>query len=47
MITFECPWCTEPAELDMLSPNELSCETCDMVVQIAPDVPLTRMDRAA
>jgi hypothetical protein len=47
MIIIECPWCTERAELDAKSLGELRCETCRIVVEIAPDVLPTRMDRAA
>lgn len=47
MITVACPWCTEPAELGAPSPGELFCETCSIVVEVAPDLLPTRMDRAA
>jgi transcription elongation factor Elf1 len=47
MVTLECPWCAEPAEVDTMSPGKLSCETCRIVVEIAPDPLSAQIDRAA
>lgn len=46
MLTFECPWCTEPVELDT-SCQELACGQCGIAVEIAPDPSLERIDHAA
>jgi hypothetical protein len=37
MVTFECPWCTEPAGLELSSLDELACDACGVTVQVAPD----------
>ena len=47
MVTFECPWCTEPAELEASSMDELACGACGIAVEIAPDPIRERIDRAA
>ncbi len=47
MITFECPWCSEPAELDASSLEELACAACGIAVEIAPDPSEVRIDLAA
>jgi endogenous inhibitor of DNA gyrase (YacG/DUF329 family) len=47
MITIECPWCTEPADAEPISHLEISCDTCGIMVEIAPDGQPGRMDRAA
>jgi hypothetical protein len=47
MVTFECPWCAEPADLEGSSLDELSCGACGIAVEIAPDPDPERIDRAA
>lgn len=47
MITFECPWCTETAELDASNLEELACGACGIAVEIAPDPIQVRIDMAA
>jgi transcription elongation factor Elf1 len=47
MITFECPWCTEPDGLELTGRDELACEGCGITVEIAPDPIVERIDRAA
>lgn len=47
MVTFECPWCTEPAELEASSLDRLACRACGIAVEIAPDPTQLRIDTAA
>lgn len=47
MVTFECPWCTEPVSLEASSLEELACDGCGIAVEIAPDPAPRRIDRAA
>jgi hypothetical protein len=47
MITFECPWCTEPAHVDGPDLGELACASCGIAAEIAPDPIPERIDRAA
>ena len=47
MVTFECPWCSEPAELEGSSLEELACAACGIAVEIAPDPIHERVERAA
>ena len=37
MVTFECPWCAEPASLDAAALDELRCEGCGLRIELAPD----------
>lgn len=46
MIHVECPWCAEPAALEPAS-LDLTCETCGIVVEVAPDRVVPALDRAA
>lgn len=46
MVTFECPWCAEPAVVDTATFAELECEHCAITVRIAAD-PATSLERAA
>jgi hypothetical protein len=46
MIHIECPWCTEPAPLEASS-LDLACDTCGIVVEVAPDPVAKPLDRAA
>ena len=36
MVTFECPWCTEPASVDS-ELDRVSCAACGIAVELAPD----------
>lgn len=49
MVTFECPWCTEPVGLEASRLDVLACDACGIAVEVAPDpAPAPkRMDRAA
>lgn len=47
MITFECPWCAKPADLEASSLDELACAACGIVVEVAPDPKPERLDQAA
>jgi endogenous inhibitor of DNA gyrase (YacG/DUF329 family) len=46
MIHVECPWCAEPAALEASS-LDLTCDTCGIAVEIAPDRVAEPLDRAA
>ena len=37
MITTECPFCERPVELDVLASTELTCDGCQVRVEIAAD----------
>ena len=37
MITTECPFCDQPVELDLLASNELTCDGCQVRIEIASD----------
>ena len=47
MVTFDCPWCTEPVEIEPASARDVACETCGITVEVAPDPTPRRMERAA
>lgn len=47
MITLECPWCTESVAVDAVIVSDLSCDTCGIVVDIALDPQVRRLERAA
>ena len=47
MITVECPWCTEPVEVDAAIVDVLSCDGCAVTVEIAPDPVAHPLGRAA
>ena len=47
MVTFECPWCTEPAAVASADLGELTCGDCGVSVAIAPDPIPERIDQAA
>lgn len=47
MVTFECPWCTEPTDLDGSALVEFACGACGIAVEIAPDPIHDRIDQAA
>jgi len=47
MVTFECPWCAEPAIVEASSLQELTCGECAVSVEIAPDPIQEHAERAA
>lgn len=47
MVTIECPWCTEPVRLDSTAADVLVCDTCTIVVEIAPDPAVRKLEHAA
>lgn len=47
MVTFECPWCTEPVSLEPSNLDEVACDTCGISVEVAPDPVPRRVERAA
>ena len=47
MVTIECPWCTEPVQLDATTVDVVSCDGCAVTVEIAPDPVAHPLDRAA
>jgi hypothetical protein len=47
MVTFECPWCAEPVDVDTATFAELTCEQCAISVRIAPDPLAATLERAA
>ncbi len=46
MVTFECPWCTEPVDVDA-GFDALACDACGISVEVAPDPAPREVDRAA
>jgi transcription elongation factor Elf1 len=47
MVTFECPWCAEPAVLDVTTFATAECEHCAIEVEIAPDPVHSSLEQAA
>lgn len=47
MVTFDCPWCTEPVGAESTSLDALTCDACGITVEIAPDPAPLLVDRAA
>jgi hypothetical protein len=42
MIELECPWCEEPARVDLallVQTSAFSCESCRVEVELADDLP--------
>lgn len=37
MVTFDCPWCAEPAMVEAADADELVCEACGVHAILAPD----------
>ena len=37
MITTDCPFCDQPVELDLIATAELTCDACNVRVEIARD----------
>lgn len=37
MTTIDCPFCDQPVELDLATAAELSCDDCNVRVEIARD----------
>jgi hypothetical protein len=46
MVTFDCPWCTEPAMVETPA-GELACEACGVLAELAPDPVVQPLARAA
>ena len=47
MVTFECPWCAEPAVVDATTFAELECDRCAIAVPIAADPTGLALEQAA
>ena len=47
MVTFECPWCAEPAMVVATEPDEVTCEACGVEIELAPGPHLDRISQAA
>lgn len=47
MVTFECPWCAEPASVDAVALDELVCDACGLQIELAPDPVPEPIARAA
>jgi hypothetical protein len=47
MVTFECPWCAEPASVDPAELEELTCDGCGLQAELAPDPVPDRIAQAA
>ena len=47
MVTFDCPWCAQPAMVDAGEPDELTCEACGVTAELAPDPIGDRLANAA
>ena len=47
MVTFECPWCAEPAVVDVTTFATAECEHCAIAVEIAADPVRSPLERAA
>jgi transcription elongation factor Elf1 len=37
MVTFDCPWCAEPAMTETPDTGDLACEACGVHADLAPD----------
>ena len=46
MTTTDCPFCDQPVELDLVTSSELTCDRCQVRVEIAAD-PVPRVAAAA
>ena len=47
MVTAECPWCDEAAQVDDTTTAEFACDGCGIRVEIAPDPVRVLLGRAA
>lgn len=47
MLTFDCPWCTEPVMVESVEADELVCEACGVQASLAPDPVVERLAQAA
>jgi hypothetical protein len=47
MIIIDCPWCTEPAMVEVAESDELTCEGCGVRATLAPDLATREIARAA
>jgi transcription elongation factor Elf1 len=37
MVTFDCPWCNEPAMTETVDAQAVTCDACGVRVDLAPD----------
>lgn len=47
MVTFDCPWCAEPAMVESAEADEVICEGCGVRAALAPDPVTEPIARAA
>ncbi len=47
MVTFDCPWCTEPMMVESTDSGELTCEACGVRADLTPEPVADRIARAA
>jgi transcription elongation factor Elf1 len=47
MITFDCPWCAEPAMVETADADELTCNACGVRADLASDPVAERIAQAA
>ena len=47
MVTFDCPWCDEPAMAETAETGVLACEACGIHAELAPDPVADPIARAA
>jgi len=47
MVTFDCPWCDEPAMIEAGDADALTCGACGVPADLAPDPIREPIARAA
>jgi transcription elongation factor Elf1 len=47
MVTFDCPWCAEPAMTESADHQVVTCEACGVHADFAPDPAAEPIARAA
>ena len=47
MVTYDCPWCAEPAMAETDEADELSCVACGVRADLAPDPVVIPIAQAA
>lgn len=47
MVTFDCPWCAEPAMTESVETDAVVCEACGVRADLAPDHVTEPIARAA
>ena len=47
MVIVECPWCTEPASVDPVEREELTCDACGLQAELVWDRAPERVALAA